>query len=126
MPRALITGVNGQDGSYLTELLLARGETTTEVEIQTLRLGELAIAAFPCELFVEFGLEVKEKSPASRTMIAGYANDVNGYVATREAFAQGGYESRLTSRTRLAPDTGERMVEQALALLGQLFDRKGG
>ena len=25
MPRALITGVTGQDGSYLAELLLAKG-----------------------------------------------------------------------------------------------------
>jgi hypothetical protein len=125
-----------QNGLHVTEAevffarqlltLKERGETYTEVEIQALKLGSTAVVAFPCELFVEFGLELKKRSPFCQTVAAGYANGVNGYVATREAFVQGGYETRLTSRTRLAPDSGERMVNTALELLTDLFESDGG
>jgi neutral ceramidase len=106
--------------------LRERKETEAIVEIQALRIGVSVIAAFPCELFVEFGHELKQRSPYPHTLIAAYANGVNGYVATREAFIQGGYETRLTSRTRLAPDSGERMVNAVLGLLQQLRDSDGG
>ncbi|KRE36481.1 hypothetical protein [Paenibacillus sp. Soil724D2] len=106
--------------------LRERQETNAVIEIQALRVGASAIAAFPCELFVEFGHNLKQRSPFPLTLIATYANGVNGYVATREAFVQGGYETRLTSRTRLAPDSGERMVEAVLGLLHQLCGSDGG
>lgn len=101
--------------------LQRRAEWETTVEMQALRIGSTSIAAFPCELFVEFGQEIKAKSPFAQTIVATYANGVNGYVATREAFTQGGYETRLTSRTRLAPDSGEKMVETLRGLLNELY-----
>ncbi|MDQ0920224.1 hypothetical protein [Paenibacillus sp. V4I5] len=116
------------DSFFARQLLTLseRQETEVFVEIQVLRIGASAIAAFPCELFVEFGHDLKQRSPSPHTLIATYANGVNGYVATREAFVQGGYETRLTSRTRLAPDSGERMVDTVLGLLQQLCDSDGG
>jgi neutral ceramidase len=114
---------------FFAKQLLAlseRQETEVFVEIQALRIGASAIAAFPCELFVEFGHDLKQRSPSPHTLIATYANGVNGYVATREAFVHGGYETRLTSRTRLAPDSGEQMVDTALGLLQQLCSSDGG
>jgi neutral ceramidase len=116
------------DTFFARQLLTLRERQETEaiVEVQALRIGESVIAAFPCELFVEFGHDLKHRSPYPHTLIAAYANGVNGYVATRGAFVQGGYETLLTSRTRLAPDSGERMIDAVLGLLQQLFDSDGG
>jgi hypothetical protein len=95
-------------------------EDAVDIEVQVLRFGEWAVVGVPCELFVEFGLSIKGKSPCPFTMIATFANGANGYVATREAFRQGGYEARLTSRSRLLPDAGYEMVKTALEFLNEL------
>ena len=42
MPRALITGITGQDGSYLTELLLDKGYEVHGMVRRTMLAGTLA------------------------------------------------------------------------------------
>ena len=49
------------------------------------------------------------------------ANDYVGYVPTRQAFKEGGYEVMTARTSHLAPETGQMMVGAALALLEQLF-----
>jgi GDPmannose 4,6-dehydratase len=60
-PIALITGVTGQDGAYLSELLLAKGYTVYGAYRRTSsvnfwRLSELGIAAHPSLKLVEYDL----------------------------------------------------------------------
>ena len=47
----------------------------------------------------------------------GLANEAIGYVPSRRAYAEGGYEP---TSSRLLPGSGERLVEEALALLASL------
>jgi GDPmannose 4,6-dehydratase len=61
MPIALVTGISGQDGAYLTELLLAKGyevfgtyRRTSSVNLW--RLQELGVASHPKLHLVEFDL----------------------------------------------------------------------
>lgn len=112
-----------------TEIKLARqilelaqkGEERAEAEIQAIALGDAAIVGLPAELFVEFGLAIKRDSPFPLTIVSQLSNgSVSGYVCTREAFRQGGYETRLRPYSRLAEETGERLVEHALKLLREL------
>jgi hypothetical protein len=100
-----------------TVLLHERNEREAELEVQVIAIGPAAIVGLPCELFTEYGLEIKRASPFPCTMISTFAGGVNGYVPTQRAFAQGGYETRLTSRTRLTPAAGRGMVTAALELL---------
>jgi neutral ceramidase len=85
--------------------------------VQALRVGDLALVGVPGELFVELGLEIKRRSPFGQTMVIELANDSIGYIPTRRAFEEGGYEPEASV---LAPGEGERIVETALALLEQL------
>jgi hypothetical protein len=50
--------------------------------LQAFQLGELAITAIPCEVFVEIGLELKKKSPFKQTFNIELANGYNGYLPT--------------------------------------------
>ena len=59
------------------------------VKLQALRIGELGIAAIPCEVFVEIGLEIKKKSPLKPTFTIELANGYNGYLPTPEQHAAG-------------------------------------
>ncbi len=98
-------------------------ETSCRLEVQTLRIGELGVAALPVELFVEFGLELREKSPSAYTMVSTQTNGSYGYVPTPEALDCGGYESMLCSSARLEREAGSSLVTSALSQLTALFTK---
>jgi hypothetical protein len=95
-------------------------ELVEEIEIQVITIGDMAIAAFPVELFSDLGRRVKAGSPYRETFIATLANGWHGYAPTLEAFTRGGYEPRFAYPSRLAPEAGERMTDDALELLRRL------
>ncbi|MBU4200672.1 MAG: neutral/alkaline non-lysosomal ceramidase N-terminal domain-containing protein [Verrucomicrobia bacterium] len=79
-----------------------------------LAVDNYAFLSFPGELFTEIGMRIKSESPFRRTYILGLANGYVGYVPTRKAIREGGYESE----TRELDDSAEEVVvEQSLALL---------
>jgi len=88
--------------------------------IQALAINDLGIVACPGEMFVELGLEVKRRSPFEATFAIELANDYAGYIPTVKAFDDGGYETWFARSSRMAPETGPAMVEEALRLLGQV------
>ncbi|MCE5321974.1 neutral/alkaline non-lysosomal ceramidase N-terminal domain-containing protein [bacterium] len=63
-----------------------------DVEQVAFSIGDTAYISFPGELFTEVGLRIKSRSPFRHTYIIGLANGYVGYVPTREAISQGGYE----------------------------------
>ncbi len=63
------------------------------LEVQGIRLdADTAIVALPHEVFVEIGLAIKASSPFNTTIVISLANDVDFYIPTRKAFAEGSYE----------------------------------
>ena len=102
------------------EHLLAR-EKAFEYEIQALRLGDLAILVLPGEPFVEAQLEIKQRSPAKRTFMAHMSNRYVGYIPTPEAIRRGGYETRPSSASKLAPAALQMITDKSVALLQELY-----
>jgi len=113
------------DGTYAAMAFDLREENRTQptfpAPIQALRLGDVALVTLPGEIFVEFGLDIKLQSPATRTFVVELANGIVGYVPTREAFQGGGYEQRTATSSRLSASAGDTMVETGLALLDSMF-----
>jgi neutral ceramidase len=95
----------------------AGGESAVRVEVSALAVGDVAIVGLPGEIFVEHGLAIKRASPFPYTFVAELCNDSIGYVPTRAAYSEGGYEAYSTP---LQPGTGEQIVALALELLQQL------
>lgn len=95
-------------------------QTAIPIEISAIAVGDSALVGLPGEIFVELGLEIKGRSPFGYTFVAELCNDAIGYVPTRKAYKEGGYEA---TSSPLAPGTGEQMVEAALALLRDLSPR---
>jgi hypothetical protein len=94
---------------------IARREMRTSITV--LAAGDAAFIGIPGELFVEFGLELKANQNFAHTFVAGYCNDLIGYIPTSEAYAQGGYE---VESARVAPGSGETIVAAALAALADI------
>ncbi len=92
---------------------------TFQFVVTALRLGEVALVGLPGEIFVEFGLEIKRRSPFKHTCIASYSNGHAGYIATRRAFIGGSYEAWHGS-ARVGREGGYLMVDKAVELLEEL------
>ena len=89
------------------------------IDIGVITIGDdIAIVTQPVEAFCEIALEIKEKSPFKYTLFAELTNGEFGYVPTRHAFDEGGYEVRkVPGGSHLAVNAGEQLVEASLALL---------
>lgn len=99
------------------EMLREEGANAIVTSVQAFRMGNFALVGMPGEPFVEFGLEIKEKSPFLETHVAGYTNDFPGYVIPRRAFEYAGYESWTARSAKIGPGGGEYLVLRALSLL---------
>ncbi|MCK5595043.1 neutral/alkaline non-lysosomal ceramidase N-terminal domain-containing protein [bacterium] len=99
---------------------LGKGEYATE--ITGIRIGDIAFVTVPCEYFVEFGLEIKKKSPFAKTFIIELGGDYLGYISRRESFEQGGYES---TGAAFKPEAGYILREKTIELLNTLHKKKG-
>ncbi len=88
------------------------------VEIQALRIGDLAIVAMPGEPFAEIGVAVKKASPFDFTMFCGYSDGPGGdYLPVASEYPHGGYE---VERTPYAPGADRLVIDAAVALLSKL------
>lgn len=103
-----------------TDIMARTFTSRVGTPIQALRIGELGIATFPGEAFVELGLEVKEKSPFKTTFCIELANDYRGYIPTVEGHELGGYETWRAKSSYLEKEAAPRMVKTALDLLNRL------
>ena len=90
-----------------------------DVPLQAVRIGDLAIATIPFEVFVEIGLELKEKSPFPDTFVASLANGSYGYLPTVAHHELGGYETWLGTN-KVETQTAPQIVAALLEMLGKL------
>jgi neutral ceramidase len=95
------------------------------VDIGLITIGrEIAIVTAPVEAFCEIALEIKSRSPYTYTLFAELTNGAFGYVPTRQAFDEGGYEIRkVPGNSHLAMDAAERIIEAGVALLEEAKGR---
>lgn len=92
-------------------------EKRVDIPVQVARIGKAVIAGLPCELFVEFGLDIKARSGFEYAMISTLTNAHFGYLAVREAFDQGGYETTISGDTMMTPETGYALADIAVSLM---------
>jgi neutral ceramidase len=100
---------------------LLQEDNPVQTHIHVVRLGDVALCCNPAELFVEFGLAIKQRSPARMTLISELSDGYIGYVPTPEAIRHGGYSALREDHTRLVPDAGWTIVDTTEALLQRAF-----
>jgi neutral ceramidase len=105
-------------------LLMMEMPERIDVPLQALRIGDLAIATIPFEVFVEIGLELKEKSPFPDTFVVSLANGAYGYLPTVEHHELGGYETWLGTN-KVEIQTAPKIVDALLEMLEKLSDGTG-
>ena len=99
-------------------VLLAEYPDEVELVLQALRVGDLTIVAVPCEVFVEIGLELKQRSSRKPLFLVSLANGYNGYLPTPDHHALGGYETWRARSSYLEVDASPKIVATLLDLVG--------
>ena len=106
---------------YARETLLLKDyPKQVDIILQAFRIGDLAITAIPAEVFVEIGLELKEKSPFKPTFNIELANGYNGYLPTPAHHRLGGYETWRARSSYLEVDASVKILDTLFQLLDTL------
>lgn len=68
------------------------GTAMVRLPLRFLKINDTAIWGGPVEMFCDIAMTVRNHSPFARTFFFGYTNGWLGYLPTKAAFAEGGYE----------------------------------
>ena len=85
-----------------------------------IRIGGVRICAFPAELFYEYAIDLKQAESGEKIMVATIANGVLGYIPTRQAFVNGGYENFLGFTSNSEEACGDKLVQSVIRQIEQM------
>ncbi|MEI6501417.1 MAG: hypothetical protein WCP21_10395 [Armatimonadota bacterium] len=101
------------------------GSTCYPTDVHALRIGDVAMATNPFELFLDYGLRMKARSAATQTFLvqlcgSGHAESRACYLATARAVAARSYGAEVVD-TIVGPEGGQRLVDRTVELVNELW-----
>ncbi len=93
---------------------------TLDTEVHIIRLGTVAFATNPFELFLDYGNQIRARSKAEQTFLIQLANGSEGYLPTERAELGGHYSAFVSSGT-CGHIGGEQLVRETLKNINKLF-----
>jgi hypothetical protein len=94
---------------------LRRMNSGHKIPLTCLEIGPACVLHMPGELFVEYQLAAQKMRPDKFVCVAAYGEYGTGYIGTKIAYEQGGYETGHVSR--VAPDVEDVLKAAMLDLL---------
>ena len=100
--------------------------------MHVLRLGDVAIATNPFELYVDYGVQIEARSPADQTILIQLASalDKAYYLPTARAVGAGALNEQpftnysATAMTSLVgPEGGQVLVDRTVEAIGELWHK---
>ncbi len=76
---------------------LENGPASFPFFLSAIKIGDLVLAGIGGEPFVDIGRRIKELSPYDATILCALTNSAGGYIPTKKAYEEGGYEARGSS-----------------------------
>ncbi len=118
----IVDGLGGElpkttEEVYAREQVLLHERQSTEIVVQALRIGDIAIATTPTETYALTGLKLKLQSPLPKTMVIELANGGDGYIPPPEQHHLGGYNTWPARSAGLELQAEPKIVEADLQLL---------
>jgi hypothetical protein len=109
--------LKGVEEVYARETaFMAKYPDMAKIQLQAMRVGDMAIAAIPCEVFTEIGLSIKKASPFKPTCVVSLANGYFGYLPTPAQHALGGYETWRARSSFLGVKSSDE-IEKGIGML---------
>jgi len=99
-------------------------QTAYAAPVGALRLGNVALAFHPAELYSYYGLHVRAKSPFPATLLTGYAGDIAGYLTDPKAYTAQEYAAVVVPKIFVVPpyrpEAADALAAGLLAALARL------
>jgi len=89
---------------------LRRSKAGKKVTVSALQLGKTWLLNLPGELFIEYQLAAQRMRPDDIVCTAAYEEYGMGYIGTKIAYSQGGYETSERA-SRVAPEVEEVLMD---------------
>ncbi|WP_437228551.1 LamG-like jellyroll fold domain-containing protein [Planctomicrobium sp. SH661] len=105
---------------YAREQILLDEMQSTEVVVQAIRIGDIAIATTPTETYALTGLKLKLQSPFKKTIVIELANGGDGYIPPPEQHLLGGYNTWPARSAGLEVEAEPKIAAVALQALQQV------
>ena len=90
------------------------------IEMHALRIGDVAIATNPFELYLDYGVQMKARSPAEQTFLIQLAAGSAKYLPTPKAIEGRSY-SALPVSNRCGPEGGQVLVDETVEAIRSLW-----
>lgn len=87
-------------------------------ELHVIRLGDVAIASNPFELYVDYGFSMKGKSKANQTFVVQLSGDYGDYLPTSRAILGGQYSALVSV---VGPEGGQILVDETVKLINEMW-----
>ena len=94
------------------------------MELHVLRIGDIAIATNAFELYTDYGIQMKARSPALQTFIIQLAGP-GTYLPTERAVVGGGY-SAIVQSSVVGPEGGQVLVDRTVETIQSLWPETAG
>lgn len=89
------------------------------MELHVLRLGDVALATNEFELYTDYGVQIKARSPAVQTFVVQLTGSA-GYLPTQRAVQGGGYGAVIQS-CPIGPEGGQVLVDRTVEAIEALW-----
>ena len=90
-----------------------------KVPLTVIGIGDVALVGYGGEPFVQYAADVRKEHPELFVIATCNTNGEAGYLPTKEAFAEGGYESKSSNFTPELSDILQQNVNEMLATIKQ-------
>jgi len=94
-------------------------DTVSPVEFHVLRLGDVALATNPFELYLDYGVRIETRSPAFLTLLVQLSCQNCGYLPTKKAVEGGGYSA---DKYAVGPEGGQVLVDETVRQIQALWE----
>ena len=93
---------------------------TVDTEVHIVRMGSIAIATNPFELFLDYGNQIKARALCEQTFLIQLCCGTEGYLPTQKAEVHGHYSGFIASG-QCGHEGGDLLVRETLKDINNLF-----
>ncbi|HRU05229.1 MAG TPA: hypothetical protein P5137_05575 [Candidatus Brocadiia bacterium] len=90
------------------------------IELHVLRLGQVAFATNPFELFLDYGIRIKARSAALQNFLIQLSCGSGGYLPTAKAVRMKSYGAEPASNA-VGPEGGQTLVDRTVAIIQNMW-----
>jgi hypothetical protein len=92
------------------------------VEVHVVRIGDVVIATNPFELYLDYGMRIKGRSPAVQTFLVQLTGS-GSYLPPSRSVAGGSYGA-VPASTLMGPEGGQELVEKTLEIINSIWEEQ--